>query len=432
MRLRRAPELRVATADADGKVPGDSFGDAYVVDGSIRSSGEKLRVTARLLDASGEIIWSQTFDRGLVDIFDVQKEIAAAISDALSVSFDIGTDATAYGGTDNPEAYAAYLQFQANQLNPDQRVPVRYLERALALDHNYGKALNALAVSYALRANFASTKNEALALMDRMDESTRRAVASNPNLWLGHMGRGYYFANRRDFRAADASFRRVAELDTGNDPDLRGSLVAWALNMGRVDEAASLAASVAIIEPAYKPQMHSWLTLSQGKFRETIEAHKLREASNPGSTPSLSGFVFWAYVLADREVEAVRAFPEIGEAFLAVKGDKSLPNKSPAELRRWAIERYGTGNYTQLLNAALVASYEGHPKLATDLVRLALEWPVGGYILTVLWHPAFANARKTDDFKKIVTDLGLVEVWRETGNWPDACRPTSATAFTCR
>jgi TolB-like protein len=190
IRLRRIPELRVASANSDGNVPSDSFADAHIVDGSVRSSGDNLRVTAQLLDARGEILWSQSFDRKLAGMFDVQEQIAAAIASSLSVSFDVGADATEYGGTDEPEAYAAFLQFRANQLHPDQRVPQRYLERALSIDPDYVHAIAGLSVSYALQANGAPTKAQALALMDRMDKITARAVQLRPNLWAGHMARG--------------------------------------------------------------------------------------------------------------------------------------------------------------------------------------------------------------------------------------------------
>ena len=49
-----------------------------------------------------------------------------------------------------------------------------------------------------------------------------------------------------------------------------------------------------------------------------------------------------------------------------------------------------------------------------------------------LWHPAMADARKTDEFERLVTDIGLVKFWRESGDWGDYCRPVSAAEFTCR
>ncbi len=104
LRLRRLPGLRVATAGPDGVVDSEAFRNAYIVDGNIRTSGDRMKVTARLFSHTGEILWSQTFDRGLADLFDVQEEIAASIANALSVSFDVGANSADYGGSDDPEA----------------------------------------------------------------------------------------------------------------------------------------------------------------------------------------------------------------------------------------------------------------------------------------------------------------------------------------
>lgn len=55
----------------------------------------------------------------------------------------------------------------------------------------------------------------------------------------------------------------------------------------------------------------------------------------------------------------------------------------------------------------------------------------GGSWLGLLWHPALANARKTPEFAKLVTDLGFVKMWRESGDWGDYCHPISQTAVSC-
>lgn len=437
IRLRRIPDLRVAMADPDGSGAGEAFRSAYVVDGGIRRSGDRLRVTARLSSAAGEVLWSQTFDRPLADLLDVQETIAAAIAEALSVSFDVGVNATDYGGTDNPEAYAAYLQYLAHILDPDQRVPQRYLERALALDPNYIKALNQLAVSYGLQANSAPTRREALALMDRFDEITAQAVATNPDLWIGHVARGYYYSNRRDFAAADRSFRRAAELDDGLDPELRAQLAAWALNMGRTEQAAAISASITLIDPARRHDGNIWLLYQQGRLREAIADYERQAARDPSVREVPSLFVFWSYVLLGREGDAIayfeRAAPGFGEGYTAQKAEvqKLAAIRSLAELRAWAVGRFGEGGLGNLTLMALVASHEGHPKLAIDLIRLALERPAGAFPVTVLWTPPMAPTRKTDEFEKLVTDLGLVKLWRDGGDWPDACRPVSEREISC-
>ena len=64
-------------------------------------------------------------------------------------------------------------------------------------------------------------------------------------------------------------------------------------------------------------------------------------------------------------------------------------------------------------------------------MRLAFERP-GGYASLILWHPALAEARKTPAFAKLVTDLGFVKAWRESGKWPDYCKPMSGSGISCR
>ena len=432
LRLRRIPELKIGTANPDGSIENGDFARGYVVDGNIRSSGEQLRVTARLLSPDGEVLWSQTFDRRLIDIFEVQETIAASIADALSVSFDVGGSATEYGGTNNPEAYAAYLQSQG--LN-DFRAQERYLERALALDPNYIKALNQLAVSYGLQANVAPTRQEALALMQRFDDITARAIEANPDLWIGHVARGWYYSNRRDFMAAYRSFRRAAELDDGRDPELRSQLAGWALVNGRTEEAAATDASIEIIDPTRRRE-RNWLLFQQGKLKEAIAEHERLAA---GNAPGLSARfqVFWSYVLLGDENAGVTYFEQAqtgaGEAYLGQKSEVGRlgDGKSLAELRAWASGRFGEGGLFDLTTLAVVASNEGHSQLAVNLLRLALERPAGGYPVLVMWWPPMANARKTDAFEQLVADIGLVKLWRETGDWPDACRPVSATEISC-
>jgi hypothetical protein len=80
--------------------------------------------------------------------------------------------------------------------------------------------------------------------------------------------------------------------------------------------------------------------------------------------------------------------------------------------------------------AATYASYRGHPELAVELLRLASE-RVGVFWRIALWTPLMANTRKTDAFEQLVTERGLVDIWRDTGKWPDACRPVSTADISC-
>ena len=436
-RLRRIPELRVATVEADRVVQDASFSNAYVIDGSIRRSGEQLRVMTRLSDAKGEVLWSQTFDRRLVELLDMQQRIAASIADALSISFDVGTDSTAYGGTDNPEAYAAFLEANANLFNPDQTVPQRLLERALAIDPDYIQALALQSFRYQIRINstLGLTREQAFDLLAEMDESSKRALAANPNLWIGHAARGAYFYVRKDYGSAQRSLRRLAELDLGNEPGLRSQVAGFEASFGRVSKALALFESAELVDPVGRHNSGKVGTLmGVGRLQEAIDLAKAIAAGDPVLLRNISFDIFWSHLALGQEDEAIRHseqyLPAFAEGLRAFRADKALTTMSPATLRQWAGRRYGAGGGVILANVALFAGYEGHPKLAVELMRMVFERPSGG-LLFMLWNPVMAEARKTDEFEKLVTDLGLVKVWRESGDWGDFCRPLSATEITC-
>ena len=425
------PELRIATANPDGTVPSDAFRRAYIIDGSIRRNGEQLRVTARLLGEDGEVLWSQTFDRGMADLFGVQEAIAASIADTLSVSFDVGANATDSGGTDNPEAYAAYMEFFAHQLDFDQTVPLRYLERAVEIDPDYAKALFGLATAYGNQVTLAPTPEEANRLLARQDDASARTLAAKPDLWIGHVARGGYELNRKDFVAADRHMRRAEQLDRGNDPQTRTYLAVYSMQLGRVEKGVALRQSNEMIDPIYRND--PWKTfdlLMLGRYRDSID---LFERLDRSGRPGLEGFTFYTffdYLLMGREEDAMKFAEQrglsFGEDLRALRADRGLPTMSREELER-SLEGLGQ---IPIGIRALYAAYAGQPKLAVKLMRVAFEKP-GGFVLFYLWHPIMAEARKTDEFEKLVTDLGFVKAWRESGDWGDYCRPVSANEITC-
>jgi DNA-binding winged helix-turn-helix (wHTH) protein/TolB-like protein len=431
-RLRRVPELRIATAARDGAVPDGGFGNAYAVDGTIRRDGDRLRVTARLIDARGEIRWSETFDRNLVDLFDVQEKIAAAIASELSVSFDVGVNSTRYGGTDNPEAYAAYMQFWAHNADFDPSIANRYLEQAARLDPEFGKVLYGLAANYGTMA-LASSPTEAVRLLARQDEVSAQALAAHPDSWFGHMARVMFDGCRGNFRAVDEHMRRAAQLDSGDDPQLRAQLAASSIWFGRLQRALALRRSLAVIDPIYADApVHVYDLMFAGRYQDSIDLHARLEREGDAGAAQFAYQVFFAHLLLGSEADAVRFAEQrnlpFGDMLAAFRADKALLTMSDAELRRSQ-----EGQVPSVIGrVAHLAAYDGHPQLAVRLMRIAFDRPGGPGMLQALWHPAMAEARTTDEFERLVTDIGLVEFWRESGEWNDFCRPVSATEIACR
>ncbi len=150
--LSQVPALKVAArttsfafkdSGLDVSEIGSRIGVATVVEGSVRRSEDALRITAQLVDAeTGFRLWSETYDRQLVDVFQVQEELAQAIAGALRIQ--LSPEAVALRGqTSSPEAQDAYLQGRFawhRRTREDLEQAVGHFERAIRLDPNYARA----------------------------------------------------------------------------------------------------------------------------------------------------------------------------------------------------------------------------------------------------------------------------------------------------
>jgi DNA-binding winged helix-turn-helix (wHTH) protein/TolB-like protein len=439
VRLRRIPELRVATARSDGSAPSEAFSSAYIVEGNIRSDGNQLRVTVRLTDDRGEIQWSQTFERRMADLFEVQEQIASNVANTLGVSLDVGVRSTAYGGTDNPEAYAAYVQGLVHLLDFDQTITQRHFERAIELDPDFVQAHANLAATYGNRIYTAASKAEADRMLAEMDSISARALKVNPELWIGNAARAWFEVTRKNLRPAEKLMRRVVELDEGNDPDLKDNLTQYWLTTGRNRKALAYDEAKSDIDPIHELAARTtFILMMNGRYDEAINLFDRLYANDKTGLQAFMFHVFWARILAGKEAEAMDfaqglSMPNLAAAAEVVRtfdfreiGTMNLP-----QLRGWANERYGQGGQFQVGNLAFAAAYRGHDALAVNLLRIAFERP-GGYALFYLWYPVLVETRKTDAFEDLVTDLGFVEVWRESGDWGDFCKPVSPDEIACQ
>lgn len=134
----------------------------YVLQGSVRRSANKMRVTTQLIEAAtGEHVWAERYDRELTDLFDLQDEITKAVTVALQVNLTEGDTARiAAEGTRNLQAWEAFLQGQAalqRFTKVDNFRAQRFFERAIHHDPNYGHAFVALALTHWLDARFCHT-----------------------------------------------------------------------------------------------------------------------------------------------------------------------------------------------------------------------------------------------------------------------------------
>jgi TolB-like protein len=216
----KVPSMTSAAAfkgsGTDIRTIGDSLDVALVLEGSVRSSGDQLRITAQLIDAAnGFHVWSDTYDRPVGNLLDLQEDLTDRIVEALSGKLD-GTEAVsiARSGTDEAEAYDYYLQgrhFWNKRTLEDMRVAIGLFEKAIEVDSTYAPAYAAIADAYVVPTGWGDDPGEAL---DQAERYGQLALDLDPTLAEAHTALAFtYMMRDLDFRRAERGFARAIELD---------------------------------------------------------------------------------------------------------------------------------------------------------------------------------------------------------------------------
>ena len=214
--IARASSFQFKGKDADIHSIAEKLGVATLLEGSVRKSGGQMRITAQLIKASdGTQLWSQTYDRSVNDIFQVQDEIAARVTQALDAALNVKAATTAIDRPQNVEAYNLLLRgnffFERNK-NGDLGRAQREYQQALVRDPGYSQAWISLARVYYYQGydHELSPKEAESKVLDAL----RRALAINPNSAAAHrwLGRTYQTYDW-DWGNAQKELERAVSLD---------------------------------------------------------------------------------------------------------------------------------------------------------------------------------------------------------------------------
>jgi TolB-like protein len=227
-----------------------------VLEGSVRRSGNTVRVTTQLINAvTGFHLWSHTYDRDLGDVLKLETEIATAVASALKVSL-LGDVATKIelGGTRNPAAFDAYLRgvkaFASFHDEKDLQAAIDAFTEAVRLDPNYALAF---ARRSAAMTSYAGLLNSTPVARNRQNDQARddalRSIALEPDLAEGHLALGAFFENGPlDFTRANDEYERARALAPGNASVLR-VYGYFAVRMGHTDAGLSALRRAVVLDP---------------------------------------------------------------------------------------------------------------------------------------------------------------------------------------
>lgn len=401
----------------------------YLLEGSVRKSGKRVRITAQLVDAGRERqVWSETYDREMTDIFAVQDQIANAIARALqgSLSPQAVPAIVVPPATRNTVAYEIYLQARelfVARSHLDESV--RLYEKAIALDPAFARAWDGLAAAAVVAESWGATGRNYLEIAR---ESAQRALQLDPSLARPWAVLGMVEIEQQpiDWEKSLALMDRSLARDPKNP-----TVLLWRSNvftrLGYFDRALADQARCIALDPAYLncERTRALVLLYQGHTAAALRS--FRRGASQGFLRGRVGTFVGPFLAAGDRTMARTLMDEIGvpvDVQPALEQASLHPERQDPALRAKlaAFLRSGSRVAAQDLGPSRRAMWLGDFEGVADAQRRD-----GARIIVWDRIPAF---RESAAFKRILEEAGIVEYWRKHG-FPPQCRPLGANDFMC-
>jgi TolB-like protein len=410
------------------------LGVSHVLEGSVRKAGNRVRVTAQLIDgATGGHVWAERYDRDLADIFDIQDELSAAIVSALRLTL-LPTEKREIEarGTRNIEAYDYYLRARALRATMDlAQIPLslQAYRAAIRLDPDFGPAWAGLASSLLQnRSHFPGDKSIT-------DEEIGLALVRAADLAPGSPD---VIASRAQNAVAIRDWDTAADcvVQFRQRGDDNWSICSHLLLiLGHAREAAIQQEKVRRADPlsiggAWALQFHLGCA---GRFEEA-EAEFERSKVLPGGQRAMQWEALRRRMASGPPEAAVAEFvTNFGQETLypSFAADLAAALDDPTRARailRAALADPALQDQLNLISVADCAVMIGDSDLALEAMDAAFV-RARGLMMMMMWHPSFARLRPDPRFKQMLIELGLAEYWRRTGNWGELARPLGESDF---
>ncbi|MBI2620360.1 MAG: protein kinase [Ignavibacteriales bacterium] len=387
--VSRTDVLPFRNKDVNTRQVGEALRVNYMLEGSVRKAGNKMRITAQLIDVrSGFHLWAERFDRLIEDIFDVQTEVSQKIAEALKVSLtESEKQSLAKKPTDDLRAYDFYMrgrEFLYRRGKKNNEAAIQMFENALSLDPNYAAAYAALAEAYSYMYSWYDGDKKWLG---KTIEVSQKALSLDTNSIEAQFGNGTVYFHQKRFGEAKRAWEKVIQQNPDFYDAYRWLGIASDIT-GEYDAALRYYEQCARIKPySEEPWMHFYMThLRKGDQKASDQAQKkLLEVGerklevNPNDAITLS-----------RMASPYANFGEREKAYSALK-------------RVLDIDRTdGLAQY----NCACTYAVLGDKKEALTCLRNAVE---SGYRNVSEWvksDPDLVSLHEDAEFKALVAEIG--------------------------
>ncbi len=394
---------------------------ANILEGSVRKVGDRLRITAQLIDASTDVhLWSDTFDRELTDIFEIQADIANAIVTALTA--ELGGDLKAVSvesSTSNLDAYDLYLKARELFI-ARENLPTSWqlLEQATRLDPKFARAWEALAAVHSVGTSW--FPGDGIDHVSKALAAADKALELDPGLSMAYAVIGM---EHRKNSAGYASAMKNLNLAIENNPK---NSTAWlwrgiALkDMGYIEKALDDFEQCLEIDAGYLncAQHRAEALLGLGRIEEAVQQLESTFENNFHSTDDI--FVSYYVKTGQRKLALLLASLAIRNPAAPIR-DWIEAIENPDEDHSARVARFNEWGETFNLDICQM-----------DGVAIALRqdqcYPMGENA-RLMWQPDTAYYRQTPAFKEFVHE-NFMDYWQEHG-FPPQCRPLEEGDFEC-
>jgi TolB-like protein/tetratricopeptide (TPR) repeat protein len=442
--LTRVPKLRVIGRTSsfafkgknqDLRSIGETLGVNHILSGSVRKSGDRVRINAQLINPiDGSQVWSDVYERKLEDIFAIQEEIARTVAQALRLTLATG----AVGGTRNFAAYDEFLAGRAGLSGNGGSMgatSVAHLERAVALDPEYITAWLWLIDAYTRQLFALDQRDGARA---RQVAAIKRVEALAPDSRYAQIARSYDALVRPDLMEADRLLS--AFLDAPSNIGLRTQLRYGQFlgAVGRRADSLEVLQQVQAADPLdlfSRMQLMSAYAATENYAQARAELERILQ--QPGGDVPLARAQHLVLAMLQGDHAAVLAEIDTHRGFNGVVGNVLAMHKDnlkaalPELSALLQDDRFNKDPFV-VTDIARWSGYLGAPDVALDALR---RMPARGLSFETwagfLWGGTLGEMRQTPGFKAFVRELGLVDYWRSSGKWGDFCKPVGTDDFEC-
>jgi TolB-like protein len=410
------------------------LGVEHILEGSIRTSGNQVRVTAQLIEVSNDVhLWSETYDGTLDDIFKIQDEITGKITRALKVqlgSEDLAASAELL--TDNAEAYQLYLRGrhlwrQRNSVSISQAI--RLFEEAVALDPRFHRAWSNLAVAYVNQADYDRSVSQESAFQNGL-QAADRALEINPQSTEALIIKANYAESHCEVSEAARLYERAIGINP-EDPTVRHWYAILLTMAGRTNQALEEIQTARRIDPLISAviAIEAEILRNKGEYVQSVALNQTAaDLGLYGGSPYNQGMI----ALYQGQIEKAKPLllngwpgqdPDIASGMNLFLEALESPEKQ--EIFEQYIgeadpaKPYNTSDNIQLLTI-----------LGSDYVFEYVENLDCPVLDTSIWSERFRRQRNTAEFFELMQRTGHVDYWREYG-WPDDCASLDQNLAEC-